>query len=258
MAWNHAPATVALGASSTAIVVARLLLGDAPDFHVQALAFPVAQKPFVLCPGCFWLGLASRRPQPRNPRCDRKQRTGRAAGSVELCAALIGAAVGMLAWIAPGLVGGGDPITQGTLAGAGTLAKSHLYSPFASDSGVVSYAAATPGGFSPLARVGITTRPAFWTTLPIRIFLVSTFNRTHLLSSGMAAFFLRRCSRTTHRNRAGNGDDWKRHYASSDAGACFAAMLLPTFAQRADDSLRERTVRRFSAFPLTHRQRSRP
>ena len=33
-------AIVALGASSTAIAVARLFLGDAPDFHVRTLAFP--------------------------------------------------------------------------------------------------------------------------------------------------------------------------------------------------------------------------
>ena len=42
---------------------------------------------------------------------------------VELRAGLIGAAVGTLAWFAPDLVGGGDPITQRTLAGvAETLA----------------------------------------------------------------------------------------------------------------------------------------
>ena len=40
---------------------------------------------------------------------------------VELRAGLIGAAVGMLAWFAPGLVGGGDTITQQTLSGAEAL-----------------------------------------------------------------------------------------------------------------------------------------
>ena len=40
---------------------------------------------------------------------------------VELRAALIGGAVGVLAWFAPDLVGGGDPITQRTLVGAYTL-----------------------------------------------------------------------------------------------------------------------------------------
>jgi CIC family chloride channel protein len=40
---------------------------------------------------------------------------------VELRAGLIGGAVGMLAWFVPDLVGGGDPITQRTLVGAGTL-----------------------------------------------------------------------------------------------------------------------------------------
>ena len=40
---------------------------------------------------------------------------------VELRAGLIGAAVGALAWFAPDLVGGGDPLTQRALDGSGTL-----------------------------------------------------------------------------------------------------------------------------------------
>ena len=39
----------------------------------------------------------------------------------ELRAALVGATVGILAWFAPDMIGGGDPITQQTLAGVGTL-----------------------------------------------------------------------------------------------------------------------------------------
>jgi chloride channel protein, CIC family len=36
---------------------------------------------------------------------------------VEARAAMVGAAVGALAWFAPGLVGGGDALTQQTLGG---------------------------------------------------------------------------------------------------------------------------------------------
>ncbi|MFX8195617.1 chloride channel protein, partial [Acinetobacter baumannii] len=39
----------------------------------------------------------------------------------ELRAALVGAAVGALAWWGPGLVGGGDLLTQSTLAGKATI-----------------------------------------------------------------------------------------------------------------------------------------
>ena len=39
------------------------------------------------------------------------------ARPIELRAALTGAAVGALAWFAPGLVGGGDLITQAALSG---------------------------------------------------------------------------------------------------------------------------------------------
>jgi CIC family chloride channel protein len=40
---------------------------------------------------------------------------------VEARAAMVGAAVGALAWFAPGLVGGGDALTQQTLDGTETL-----------------------------------------------------------------------------------------------------------------------------------------
>jgi chloride channel protein, CIC family len=74
---------------------------------------------------------------------------------VELRAALIGGAVGTLAWFAPGLVGGGDPITQRTLEGIGTLALIPLVFSVRFGLGAVSYAAATPGGlFAPLLVLG--------------------------------------------------------------------------------------------------------
>jgi CIC family chloride channel protein len=113
-------AIVALGASSTAIAVARLLLGNAPDFHLQPLAFPSSTiNPLFFALGVL-AGLAAiayhHAILGAIGAADKLSRW-----PVELRATLIGAAVGMLAWIAPGLVGGGDPITQRTLAGAGTL-----------------------------------------------------------------------------------------------------------------------------------------
>jgi chloride channel protein, CIC family len=73
----------------------------------------------------------------------------------ELRAGLIGAAVGTLAWFAPGLVGGGDAITQRTLIGAETLASIPMSFLVRFVLGAVSYAARTPGGlFAPMLVLG--------------------------------------------------------------------------------------------------------
>jgi CIC family chloride channel protein len=147
-------AIVALGASSTAIAVARLFLGDAPDFHVRVLAFPsngtkllffllgaLAGLAAIAYNHAILAAIASSYKLRRWP--------------VEVRAALIGTVVGILAWIAPGLVGGGDPITQRTLDGVGTLALIPLLFSLRFGLGAVSYAAATPGGlFAPLLVLG--------------------------------------------------------------------------------------------------------
>src|SRR5271170_6955549 len=147
-------AIVALGASATAITVARLFLGDAPDFHVRALAFPSNGTKLLF----FVLGVLSGLAAIAYNHAI----IGAIAAAarlrrwpVELRAALIGAAVGTLAWFAPGLVGGGDPITQRTLEGIGTLAMIPLLFSLRFGLGAVSYAAATPGGlFAPLLVLG--------------------------------------------------------------------------------------------------------
>ena len=74
---------------------------------------------------------------------------------LELRAGAIGAAVGALAWFAPDLVGGGDPLTQRALNGGGTLAVLPLILLLRFGLGAVSYAAGTPGGlFAPLLVIG--------------------------------------------------------------------------------------------------------
>jgi CIC family chloride channel protein len=147
-------AIVALGASSTAVAVARLFLGDSPDSHVMPLAFPSNfVKPLFFVLGIF-AGLAAiaynhaiLRAIAVNHRLRR--------WPVELRAAIIGGAVGVLAYFAPELVGGGDPVTQRTLLGVGTLAIIPLLFLVRFGLGAVSYAAATPGGlFAPLLVLG--------------------------------------------------------------------------------------------------------
>src|SRR5271168_3384480 len=147
-------AIVALGASSTAIAVARLFLGDAPDFHVRALAFPSNRAKllfFVLGVLCGLAAIAYNHAILGVIAAANRLR----GWPVELRAALIGGAIGTLAWFAPGLVGGGDPITQRTLDGAGTSALIPVLFLVRFGLGAVSYAAATPGGlFAPLLVLG--------------------------------------------------------------------------------------------------------
>ena len=78
----------------------------------------------------------------------RNDRRGGVAGPgpVELRAALIGAAVGTLAWFRPDLVGGGDVITQRTLAGAEPLAMLPVVFLLRLGLGAVSYAAGRRAG----------------------------------------------------------------------------------------------------------------
>jgi CIC family chloride channel protein len=64
----------------------------------------------------------------------------------ELRAGLIGMAVGLLAWFAPELVGGGDAITQHMLTGGATLAAIPAAFAIRFVLGTLSYAAGTPGG----------------------------------------------------------------------------------------------------------------
>ena len=122
-----------LGASAGAIAVARVLLGDAPDFHVEPIPYPsFGTVPIHLALGVVagFLGVAYNQGSSRYP-CALVDRLRR--WPVELRAAMIGAAVGLLAWFAPGLVGGGDVITQRTLAGTETSPCCRWFFSFASD-----------------------------------------------------------------------------------------------------------------------------
>jgi CIC family chloride channel protein len=231
-----------LGASSTAIVVARLLLGDAPDFHVQALAFSSGR----INPLFFVLGvLAGLAAIAYNHAilgaigaADKPSRW-----PVELRAALIGGAVGILAWIAPGAVGGGDLITQRTLAGGGTLALVPVLFLLRFGLGAVSYAAATPGGlFAPLLVLGAQLGLLFGFLCRF-VFSGFTIQPEGFAVVGMAAFFsgVVRAPLTgivLVTEMTGNVT-----MLLPMLTACFAAMLVPTCLRNAPIyvSLRERT-----------------
>jgi chloride channel protein, CIC family len=158
-------AITALGTSASAILISRLFLGDMPDFQVTVTAQAVsAIGPLPYAVASTWplylvlgvvcgiaadfynrailgaMALAARLDQ----RCP-----------VELQAAAIGAIVGALGWFAPGLVGGGDDITQRLLAGGVAMGAVPLAFVVRFGLGAACYAARTPGGlFAPLLVLG--------------------------------------------------------------------------------------------------------
>jgi CIC family chloride channel protein len=101
--------------------VARIFIGDAPDFHVDALVYADAQaRPPYFVLGVFAGLVASLYNRALHATIAAVNRLER--WPVPLRVALVGAAIGILAWFAPGLVGRGDAITQRTLSVADALA----------------------------------------------------------------------------------------------------------------------------------------
>jgi chloride channel protein, CIC family len=147
-------AIAALGAAATALGVARVLLGDAPDFHVNTVGFGDAgTRPlyFVFGAAAGLLAIAYNRVLLATREAARRL----TVAPVELRAGLIGAAVGVLGWFAPELIGGGDGITQRVLTGNVSLAAIPAIFLVRFVLGAVSYAAGTPGGlFAPMLVLG--------------------------------------------------------------------------------------------------------
>src|SRR5215831_804006 len=113
-------AIAALGASATAMSVARLFLGELPEFQVESLRYAGSEgMPLFFVLGAVAGLLAVAYNRTLLGAIAAASRLGR--WPVEARAALVGATVGMLAWFAPGLVGGGESLTQRTLAGEVTL-----------------------------------------------------------------------------------------------------------------------------------------
>ena len=108
-------------------------------------------------------------------------------------AAVIGAAVGVLGWAAPDLVGPGDAITQRMLSGSETVlgigGAFALLFVLRFALGAVSYAARTPGGlFAPILVLGSQGGLVFG-ALIYRWFPAAGVNPTAYAVVGMAALF---------------------------------------------------------------------
>ena len=178
-----------LCASGSAIAVARLLLGNGPDFNLEPLPYPgLGTVPVYLVLGTITglMGIAYNRALLGTLAA--AERLGRWLPG-DLRAATVGAAVGLLAWFAPGLVGGGDAITQHTLAGGDSLMLVSGIFLVRFALGPLSYAAGTPGGlFAPMlvlgAQVGLVLGTLFCRWFPYMAERPAAFAVV-----GMAAFF---------------------------------------------------------------------
>jgi H+/Cl- antiporter ClcA len=227
--------------------VSRMLYGDAPDFHVGPLAFASAATiPLYVALGAV-AGLVA-------VGYNRAILGAIAAANdlrrwpLELRAGAIGAAVGALAWFAPDLVGGGDPLTQRALNGSGTLVVLPLILLLRFGLGAVSYAAGTPGGlFAPLLVIGAQLGLCFG-LLCRMAFPGLDIAPQGFAVVGMAAFFagVVRAPLT--------GITLVVEMTANVTmllpmlGACFVAMLVPTLLRNPPiyDSLREQGLRRDS------------
>jgi chloride channel protein, CIC family len=110
-----------LCASGSAIAVARLLLGNGPDFQLEPLPYSgFATVPIFLAVGAVagLLGVAYN--HLILGALVTAKRLGRWLPG-DRRAVTVGAAVGLLAWFGPGLVGGGDAISQRALAGGESM-----------------------------------------------------------------------------------------------------------------------------------------
>ena len=236
---------VTLGGSAGAIAVARVLLGDAPDFHVEPLPYPgFGTVPVHLALGVVvgCMGVAYNRTILGTlAAADRLHQW-----PVELRAALIGATVALLAWFAPGLVGGGDAITQRMLYGAESVAMLSVVFLLRFGLGPLSYAAGTPGGlFAPMLVLGSQSGLLFG-ILCSRWFPAVAPYPAALAVVGMAAFF------TAVVRAPLTGIILVTEMTESFTlllpmlSACFTAMLVPNLLRDAPiyDSLRERTLKR--------------
>jgi CIC family chloride channel protein len=147
-------AIAALGASATAIAVARFFLGISPEFQIEPCPYPSSEAAalfLVLGVVAGFLAVAYNYTLLGTIAVANK--LGR--WPVELRAALVGCLVGVLAWFAPQLVGGGEPLAQATLSGRVSVGLLPIAFLIRFGLGAVSYAARTPGGlFAPMLVLG--------------------------------------------------------------------------------------------------------
>ena len=210
-------AIAALGASATAISVARVLLGDAPDFQVPALApARIETMPLYFALGAA-TGLAA-------VAYNRTLLAALAAADrlghwpVELRAGLIGAAVGLLAWFAPGWSAAATRSPSARSSAPKRCCSCRSRSCCASGS------ARSP---TPPARLAGCSRRCSRSARNSACCSVSSaawhsralaYRAGRLRRRRHGRLLHRRGARAAHRHRAGHRDDRERRRAAVDAG----------------------------------------
>jgi CIC family chloride channel protein len=176
-----------LVASASGFLAAHLLVESRYDFAMKPIADPrIVESGWILAIGVVTGLLAvlyngAVMAALRRADASRLPREARAAAT--------GALVGLLVWFAPDLVGSGDRLTQQALDGHGALLAITGVLMLRFALGVVSYAAATPGGlFAPMLVLG--------SQAGLIVGLVAVHLTPHAVPSlpacaliGMAAFF---------------------------------------------------------------------
>ena len=178
----------ALAASAVAIWVGRAIFGDTPEFTVRPLTQPSLDKvPFFVFLGIV-AGLAGT--LYNRTLLATLRITDRFSNlPVELRAAMVGTAVGTIAWFASTLVGGGDGLAQQALRGEGTLVVLPALFLFRLVLIACSVAAGAPGGLLvPFLALG--AELGLWIgLLSALVFPGMTFEPEGFALVGMAALF---------------------------------------------------------------------
>jgi CIC family chloride channel protein len=216
-----------LGASASAIGVSRVLLGQQPDFETPSLDFPSQGALLLLAAMGVLIGaLGVAYNAAILGALDLADRLANIPAAVR--AAVVGAAVGVVAWYLPAYVGGGDTITQSVLGGKAIIAMLPAYFLLRFVMGPVSYAAGTPGGlFAPLLVLGAQAG-LFFGTYADEWFPSFECNPTAFAVTGLAAFFAAVVRAPV------TGIILAIELTGSDSqlvsmiAACFTAMLVPT------------------------------
>jgi chloride channel protein, CIC family len=191
-------AIAGLGAASTAILVSRLLLGDAPDLHVVVSGHVAsATGPLPYAAAAAWplylaLGaLAGVAAVLYNRLIIGALGVASALEEwpVESKAAIVGATIGLIGSFAPDLIGDGNNLSQRVLDGAAVAGGLPLAFAIRFGLGAVSYAARTPGGlFAPLLALGALLGSLLGSSFE-SIFPALAIEPQAFAVVGMAAFF---------------------------------------------------------------------
>lgn len=179
-----------LFSAATAVACAHLILGDRPDFQVDPVAAPATTLvPVFIVFGLITGGLGALYSRLVLWFLDGVSALPRIPAIVK--AAVIGALIGLVAFVDPRAVGGGDELTQ-LIVGGGALALPAAlgYLLVRVVAGPLSYAAAVPGGlFAPLLAVGALWGVLFTGGLNMVVSHQSSSLVVPLAIVGMAAFF---------------------------------------------------------------------